>query len=387
MSYNGKDVLFFFGAGASAPFEIPTMKQFVSDFEEYLRENANKSDRELYTDIKQTLNSKTRKDIDLEAVFSVINGIINYSHPEQLGMLSLYFTELREGFPHKVDMESCKRLQREFQKFVKEKCVIPDESFPKIKAVYKDFFNRLALESADAQYESKEDYTWFGNWTMFTTNYDTCLEYYWRDVVRVPVDTGFTNDPARKMEVLSPDKFLKSKLGVPQLFKIHGSISWLIEEESGKIIEVAEKGNSMMGRRYKGEMMLYPIAEKELYLDPYISMLWRLNRELEKKKIWIVVGYSFNDPVIREIFLKNFANTTQMILVHPHADEVINQRLPEFRGRIKYHRRRFGLLEDIPYGGKQQIKEPMYKKVNHQIIHLLKAGSLRINWHDNVVPS
>ena len=47
---------------------------------------------------------------------------------------------------------------------------------------------------------------------------------------------------------------------------------------------------------------MYPIAEKELYLEPYISMLVRLNRELKRKKVWLVIGYSFNDPVIQEIF-------------------------------------------------------------------------------------
>ncbi len=37
-----EDVVFFFGAGASAPFEIPTMRQFVTDFKGFLNENAEK---------------------------------------------------------------------------------------------------------------------------------------------------------------------------------------------------------------------------------------------------------------------------------------------------------------------------------------------------------
>ena len=86
-----EDVVFFFGAGASAPFGIPTMGQFVVDFEKFLNANAERKERELYSDIKQTLETKIHRNVDLEAVFTVIDGIIHYDDPEKLGMLALYF--------------------------------------------------------------------------------------------------------------------------------------------------------------------------------------------------------------------------------------------------------------------------------------------------------
>jgi len=163
------DIVFFFGAGASAPFGIPTMKQFVVEFEKYLNENAEKSERTLYSDIKTTLNEKLGKEVDLEGVFTVIDGIINYT-PERLGLLSLYLTESRRNFPN---MEICKNLKEKFQKFVKEKCVIPAESYGKIQMVYQDFFNRIAVELGEKS--SKRDYAWNTSWTIFTTNYDNVL--------------------------------------------------------------------------------------------------------------------------------------------------------------------------------------------------------------------
>ena len=42
MSFNANNVVFFFGAGASAPFGIPTMKQFVVDFEKKLEKEGTK---------------------------------------------------------------------------------------------------------------------------------------------------------------------------------------------------------------------------------------------------------------------------------------------------------------------------------------------------------
>ncbi len=60
-----EEILFFFGAGASAPFGIPTMKQFVVDFEEYLNENAEKSERTVYADIKKTLDACMHLEVEV----------------------------------------------------------------------------------------------------------------------------------------------------------------------------------------------------------------------------------------------------------------------------------------------------------------------------------
>lgn len=369
------DVLFFFGAGASAPFGIPTMKQFVIDFEEHLKENATKDELITYTEIKEILEKRLSKQVDLEGVFTVIDGIINYG-PERLGLLSLYSAiKFKKEFPNKLDIKICKKLRKEFQTFIREKCIIPDESFAKINMVYQDFFNRIAIELGHG-YSRKEDYSWNSNWSIFTTNYDTCLEYYWREVARVGIDTGFEHSRERNVNTLNSRKFLIEDSGVIQLFKLHGSVSWRVEEGTDEVIEEMERGRSLLGRRYVGEMMLYPIAEKELYLNPYISMLLRLNRELERRAVWIVIGYSFNDPVIREIFLRNSTRRTHLILVHPKAKDVYSCWLQGANGKSSLMEKKFGLEKDIL---REEVKEEEYRKVHHQIIHKLK-DTPRFEW-------
>lgn len=65
------DTLFFLGAGASAPFGIPTMQGMVDSFEEELRAQTSnaqaqaKSETELYTSIKDSLK-KGYENVDLE---------------------------------------------------------------------------------------------------------------------------------------------------------------------------------------------------------------------------------------------------------------------------------------------------------------------------------
>lgn len=364
------DVVFFFGAGVSAPFGIPTMKEFVLLFENELgaladqdiiyRGDRTGEEKDLYTNIKKTLEEKLHRPVDLETVFTIIDGMLNYS-TEKLGLLSLYSaTEFRKNFPNELDVKICKLLKERFQEFVREKCIIPEESYTKIRKVYHDFFNRLALELPGANTVTGfHEYLWNKRWAIFTTNYDTCLEYYWRDVVRGGIDTGFEFDRSRGVNRMEPFKYLREDLGI-QLFKLHGSINWLIEKESGEVVEQEMmKGHSLMGRRYEGEMMVYPIAEKQLYLNPYISMLLRLNRELDGKSVWIVIGYSFNDPIVKEIFVKRSDADKHLILVHPEAEKVCSAKLGEFKGRKTLIPARFGLEED-------------FRVVNYKIIKSLK---------------
>ena len=117
------DVVFFFGAGASSPFGIPTMTQFVTNFESHLKSSAEKREQELYSDVKGTLESKLGRPPDLEAIFSVIDGIINYLDAENLSMFTLYFaTQYRENFPSKEQVETAKNLKQKFQAYVKKNC-------------------------------------------------------------------------------------------------------------------------------------------------------------------------------------------------------------------------------------------------------------------------
>jgi hypothetical protein len=356
MSISSSEIVFFFGAGASAPFGIPTMKQFVTDFETLLAENASKDEQLTYRNIKEILEKRMKREVDLEAVFTVIDGILNYNI-ERLSLLSLYCaTEFNP--PNAADIEICSLLKRRFQTFVKEKCVIPEESFPKIAAVYHDFFNRFALElGGEVRHGAK--YAYCQTWSIFTTNYDLCLESYWRGASGIGIDTGFEFNRQRNVNVLRAPRLLQENAGI-QLFKLHGSVDWLIEKGTNDVLEVETvKVQSHLGRKYEGEMMIYPIAEKELYADPYISMLLRLNRELERRSVWVVIGYSFNDPIIREVFIRRSSGNKRLLLVHPDANSVWKNKVSLIKGTVHPIQRKFGL-------------DDSYRQVNHQIIHNLK---------------
>lgn len=363
MSFEAHNTVFFLGAGASAPFGIPTMKQMVTNFNKYLIEHGTQDEVLLYRDIKEKLERTRGDNVDLESVFTVIDGIIHYSD-EKLDLLATYlisrcFKEVHEfSFSKKVVIAS-KSLKNKFQNFVKESCHIPEESFDKIAMVYFDFFNRFYKEStmmSSNVYQSKGNH-YYCSWPIFSTNYDLCMEHYWRVVAHIPLNTGFIFDESRNTMVLKDYKFTENNL---KLIKLHGSLSWLIESDGTLTERESPPVTSLVGRKYIGEMMIYPIQQKELYLEPYISTFTQLNRELKARRNWVIIGYSFNDPVIQEVFIRNSDKNKKIVLVHPFA-----QKIRKELGSIKYES--FATLN-------QKFGEDNYREVNHTIIKQFKLN-------------
>ena len=52
----------------------------------------------------------------------------------------------------------------------------------------------------------------------------------------------------------------------------------------------------------------------------------QFKQDLSKTKNWIIIGYSFNDEFIRNIFLEVFRQEGQnprMLIIHPRAKEMV----------------------------------------------------------------
>jgi hypothetical protein len=115
-----------------------------------------------------------------------------------------------------------------------------------------------------------------------------------------------------------------------RLVKLHGSISWLRRIKDGQVIETEYNldASETIGKSslYEDEIMMYPLLENHLYLDPYIQMFYCLNKEWQTKRVCIIIGYSFGDDIITNIF-STFLNKNKqkkIILVHPHAGDIIS---------------------------------------------------------------
>ena len=146
---------------------------------------------------------------------------------------------------------------------------------------------------------------------VFTTNYDILFERAC-EAARVPVFDAFvgTHHPFFYPECLDDEDLLPTSTWI-RLWKLHGSVNWLVEEGArGKRIVRSHPTES-------GELIL-PSHRKydESRKQPYVAYMDRLSRILNSEHaLLITCGYSFGDEHINAILygaLEN-RNTTNIV--------------------------------------------------------------------------
>lgn len=147
MTVSAGEISFFFGAGASAPFEIPTMKQMTRLFNERVRSEGSQEEKEVYGRIVTELEKDLGEEkVDIETIFSVINGLKEYN-VSNISPLALYASRVIFGGsllnqdiqPKGNHLKILNQLEIYFKYFVREACVLKGKSGEKIVNVYTVF--------------------------------------------------------------------------------------------------------------------------------------------------------------------------------------------------------------------------------------------------------
>nr|QNO56461.1 cell division protein FtsZ [Methanosarcinales archaeon ANME-1 ERB7] len=112
-------------------------------------------------------------------------------------------------------------------------------------------------------------------------------------------------------------------LPIFRLFKLHGSIDQYYQ--NGEIIkkDILFPTKTVEGVELK-DSMIYPMREKEVYEDPFFELFTRLKNSLLSEKICIVIGYSFGDEHIRNIFFDAMKRNPEIkiFMINPKAKEI-----------------------------------------------------------------
>jgi NAD-dependent SIR2 family protein deacetylase len=332
LTLRSNEILFLIGAGASKAFGIPTMKEMAQIMKQKLQGNTGA----IYSEIVETLEENSTQGVDIEAVFSIIEYLLNkdkYASQNDILRYNLTKSGLTLGKIPRYNVTELRELGQELRHFVRNICVLDSSNTMKLSGVYSNFFNTIsdALQGVPIHPNSNTKYD--ENWTIFTTNYDLCFETFWRDHKRIPLFTGFRSDE------FSPNYFLYYSNGdllnrntyyhIMRLVKLHGSIAWLrTRDDQIKETVYNLDASETIGRGplYEGEIVMYPLLEKHLYLDPYVQMFYCLNKEWQTKRTCISIGYSFRDSIVANIFSTFMKKDKEkrLIVIHPHASDIVS---------------------------------------------------------------
>jgi hypothetical protein len=344
--------LFLFGAGASRPFDIPTMKEMVTQFKRELSES--KSERidaevKLYDDVESTLRKEFGA-VDLESVFTVVDALAQAKTFREVGYYATYRASRRDSRellnpPPKEYQDTAQRLRGRFESFVKRVCWLRPEKLEDVLDIYLPFLSEVFNVTngpVNTFLHKGTRYNYNPLWNFFTTNYDNVLEVFWRVGIRqATLNTGFQYEPSTKSEIWNREAILQQNL---RLIKLHGSVTWWKEVGTGVIVEKDQPPDrSFVPRKFGEQIILYPIQQKDTLVPPYFDMFYAFRQALEGTRKWIIIGYSFADEIIRAMLARASTKDTMLVLVHPENETVKKmENEPGWQGRIRHIPARFG---------------------------------------------
>jgi SIR2-like domain len=175
---------------------------------------------------------------------------------------------------------------------------------------------------------------------LFTTNYDTCFESAAGSIRFVVVD-GFSHSQPQEFDggyfdydivTREPQAQTPEYINnVFQLFKLHGSVDWKLESESGRVVKdaIAPK-----------PLIIYPRMSKfeSSYDQPFLEMMSRFQFALRQPNTGLlVIGFGFNDNHIAQPMLSAIrANVSlKMMVIGPHLKDQPSKAVEQISAYIK----------------------------------------------------
>lgn len=255
-----KNVLILSGAGSSIDVGLPLMKDLWIKVKEKITEP-------IFTELCKKINHNTVN--DFEALISRLEGVIQYTGDHEVAKRKL--SDYREDILKVIRKET--------------KLDEPKGEFPHVKLLEK------LLQRKQTSSRVK----------VFTLNYDLLFEKAANHMNAVIID-GFSFTSPRTFsgrffdydivqregsKVNEEDNFITR---VFHLYKLHGSLNWHRNEESGNIIIDDSTQNPLMVYPREGKY-------KDSYGQPFFEMIARFQRNLRESNdtLLICIGYSFND--------------------------------------------------------------------------------------------
>ena len=289
-----KDYILFTGAGASKPLGYPTTVDFLDMI----------PDSPIVKSAREFLKEKLGR-YDVEHIVTLFETIDKFFGTDAGEFIS-------------------KRLPVDYQKSNFQKI------YRDLKRLFLEVYSKLPdLKKLEAAYMPLLEYLGYRenqiHW--FTTNYDPTLDYLCIKKLSDYYISGFPNNEWK------PETLEANKAGVYAYF-LHGSTA-IHRREDGDIVLAR---NYKMNPRLDYNVLVYPGLTKEGEKHPIFEFYYNALRDrLRKTELVIVIGFSFRDRDINEIFMEAFNENDglRLVVVDPGINNLPEgSSFPELREKL-----------------------------------------------------
>ncbi|UCH02609.1 MAG: SIR2 family protein [Candidatus Bathyarchaeota archaeon] len=329
-------MLLFVGAGASNPFEIPTMSEFVNILSQKFCLIP------LYKDIMESFENTTW---DLEVLMTVLDDL-SKSKQDFFNSISpqtayfLYNKERKEANQYVNNerfKEKAKDLLTEIKKIIRQICVdAVRKNETKIINAYDIFFKAL-YEVWNLQEpkpwgnfsETNMEMNFPSNLRFFTTNYDTCIEIY-LNRKQLDFSRGIVNRFGDNVFDVNSYNDGANKIGV---YKLHGSIDLFQKGDQIRQSLPIVSDITDVKEEFGEESLRWPIefgGYRHIIESPYLDLFRLLRDRAREDQYWIIIGSSLRDRTICSILndvlrLRVIRERPKVVLLDIEPNQIVNR--------------------------------------------------------------
>jgi hypothetical protein len=150
------------------------------------------------------------------------------------------------------------------------------------------------------------------NVDIFSLNYDLCIETAFTQCDQ-SFANGFTPEGWRPAELNGSDCQLR-------LFKLHGSLDWVEDEEHGLCAlryPAHKAADDLEGMRRP--LLIFGTHHKLSPREPFLSLAYQFSQRVLDTSMLVVIGYGFADDHVNEIVIQGLRRNPrlQMVVVAP----------------------------------------------------------------------
>ncbi|MFY9300115.1 MAG: SIR2 family protein [Candidatus Nitrosotenuis sp.] len=319
-------ITIFLGAGASVPFGKPTTKELK---ENLLKKYEHKSP---YPFLRYLLEYKDHEDI--EHILQTIKDIQFFKNSFGGNFFNqpsfqIYFHILGSQIPYQTFVNELNPIQELLENEVfqnyswKHKTNVDDDQA--LRDMFLPIFDRLRKSSEKLN--------------VFTTNYDQAIEEFCSLNNEFRCVDGFKFDPDSRRLLWNKGDYTYFDKNTDSvnvyLYKLHGSLNWKLHRKYGPERTTFE--SKPTDEKYEEDFLIYPtLSPKDgAKKEPYKTIRKHFSQEMSKSDGCIVIGFSFRDQHLNEIFTEFVKNGKALIVISPSSVEnvcknLLDEPIPEY---------------------------------------------------------
>lgn len=321
-----KESLFFTGAGFSKPSGCKLSSEMLKDLENRSNDESNKN---VFTKTERKAIKFILSCLDYQARYRTLesNGKYYYTpNIEEFAQLLRRIKNRENLLPYPVTGNWSDKITMIEQDFKIENKNPETDIWTSIEnkiktKCYNDWLNHNSLEYLKPLENLLKEYSAGDNKIdIFTLNNDLVLEKFFEK--ENSIYTGFVSNKwvGYERKNIDDNTYNASRINY---YKLHGSIDW-VRLTDGTILNgsISDSENVEIN-----PFLIFGHGTKIYTIDPFFSLLNYFKEALQDKIYYFIIGYSFFDPHINNLFFNalSLAQNKFMIIVNPKLSDEINE--------------------------------------------------------------